>query len=171
MSELPTRVKEKLTTDWRAIGAVAGSVTLLAAGCGGGKKQEGIPSCPQGYESTAEVVNQGALITAYEIAGQKLASEYKLSASSEGRKRLSVAFSQLFTESSGSQGIIPDLSSSNRHLNPDSYLADDPNELMCESKDDSGENVVVLSPNAMEAKAILKSVDIAVNLKGSIRHN
>jgi hypothetical protein len=42
---------------------------------------------------------------------------------------------------------------------------------MCESKDDSGENVVVLSPNAMEAKAILKSVDIAVNLKGSIRHN
>lgn len=83
---------------------------------------------------------------------------------------MGVAFAQLFNESSRSTGI-PHIGASDapKHLTPDSYIADDPNEIMCTTEDANKQDLTVLSPNAMEAKAILGSVGIKVNLGNSVR--
>jgi hypothetical protein len=161
---------ERINNSKLRSGTAIAAAALMLSGCGIGssKKEEGIPDCPGGYETQAVVRQQGNVIAAYEAAGQQLASEYKLApAGKPEKRRLGVAYVQLFNEHASSHTLIQ--TESTTALGPDSYLADDPSELMCHTEDSSGEEVTVLSPNAIEAKTILKSVGITVKLNGSVR--
>jgi hypothetical protein len=148
------------------IATAVAAIALTAAGCGplfgdGSSKSEGIPSCPDGYESGQIVHNQNTVIRAFEAAGQDLAADFR-SVSGRNDPRVRNAFLQLFKDESGV--IFSDRSAASARVSPESYLADDPSELMCHLDNSEGESVTVLSPRAIQAKTILSKSDNPVIL-------
>jgi hypothetical protein len=161
---------ETVNQNYTRAGALI-AAALALSGCGlvskSGESSRSVPGCPTGYEGTQRVTNQDAVITAFEVAGQKLAAEYKTSKPGNSRKLFGIAFNQLF-DTSGSKGLFNTVTSTNEKLTPDAYLADDPSELFCEINGDNSDSTTVLSPNSIEAKAILGSVGIKVHLNRSV---